>query len=42
MVGEALVRAMLAWADRNSRKVDTRVPIIALLRDYEHRLADRI
>src|SRR5437879_792303 len=29
-LGEAMVTAMLAWADRNSRDVNTRVPIIAL------------
>lgn len=29
-LGETIVRAVLAWADRNTREVDTRVPIIAL------------
>lgn len=29
-LGSAITNAILAWADRNSREVDTRVPIIAL------------
>lgn len=29
-LGETIVRAMFAWADRNIREVDARVPIIAL------------
>ena len=29
-LGEAIINAMLAWADRNTRQVDARVPIIAL------------